>query len=105
MLTKGAYTDKGLNAMTGLELKTQMVSRDDVLRENKLENLMKMDIILDELDNADNLEDGRPSNTLFTYHVSSPEYFTRFEPHTPQYKKLKMEFDSENKGPKWQHHR
>ena len=44
---------------------------------------------LNELDNTDNLEDGRPSNALLTYHVTANEDFTRFEPHTPQYKKLK----------------
>ena len=32
-LTKGVYTDKELNALIGLELKSQMVSCDDVLRE------------------------------------------------------------------------
>ena len=42
-----------------------------------------------------NLEDGRPSNVLLTYHVTSNEDFTHFEPHTPQYKKLKKgEFTS-----------
>ena len=50
---------------------------------------MKMVISLNELDNSDNIEDGRPSNTLFTYYVTSPEYYMRFEPRTPQYKKLK----------------
>ena len=44
---------------------------------------------LDELDNSDNLEGGIPSNTLFTYNVSSSEDFKHFEPKTPQYKKLK----------------
>ena len=44
-----------------------------------------------ELDNSDNLEDGRPSNALLTYHVTSNEDFTRFEPNIPQYKKLKNE--------------
>ena len=48
-----------------------------------------MTISLNELDNSDNLEDGRPSNTLFTYYVTGPEYSTCFEPRTPQYKKLK----------------
>ena len=42
---------------------------------------MKVAISLNELDNSDNLEDGRPSNTLFTYYVTSPEYYTRYEPH------------------------
>ena len=43
-----------------------------------------------ELDNTENLEDGRSSNTLLTYHVTDNDKdFTHFEPHTPQYKKLK----------------
>ena len=48
-----------------------------------------MVVSLEELDNFDNLENGRPSNTLLTYYVTSPERFTRFKPHTPQYKVLK----------------
>ena len=64
-------------------------SREDVLRTNKLEKVTKMVISLNELDNSDNLEDGRPSNSLFTYYVTGPEYSTHFKPCTPQYKKLK----------------
>ena len=75
--------------LSGLELKSRMDSRDYVLKENKLKNVTKMVISLDKLDNPDNLEDGRPSNTLLMYCVSSPKYFTRFEPSTPQYKILK----------------
>ena len=49
-----------------------------------------MTLNLNELDNTDNLEDGRPSNALLTCYVTdNDEDFTRFEPHTPQYKKLK----------------
>ena len=44
---------------------------------------------LDELNNTETLEDGRPSNTVFTYYVSSYGGFTSFKPKTPQYKKLK----------------
>ena len=50
---------------------------------------MKVAITLKELDNSDNLEDGKPNNTLFTYYVTSPEYYTRFEPRNPQHMKLK----------------
>ena len=85
MLTKAVYTNKELNAILGLRLKSQMVSHDDVSRTNKLEKVTKMVISLNELDNSDNLEDEQPSNTLFT----NPEYFTRFKPVTLQYKKLK----------------
>ena len=48
-----------------------------------------MIINLDELNNSDNLEDGHPSNTLFTYHVTDDKDFMRFKPQTPQYRKLK----------------
>ena len=67
-LKKGVYTDKELNAIIGPELKSGIESCDYILRTNKLENVTEMAISLDELDNSDNLEDGRPSNTLFTYY-------------------------------------
>ena len=44
---------------------------------------------LDELDNTNNLEEEKPSNTLFTYYMPGSEDFMRSEPQTPQYKKLK----------------
>ena len=82
--------DKELNSLIGMELKSQMLdSRNDILRTNKLERITKMIISLNELDNSDNLEDGRPSNVLFTYYVTSSECYTLFEPQSPQYKKLK----------------
>ena len=90
VLNKVVYMDKELNALIGLELKSQMMdSRNDVLRTNKLEKITKMVISLNELDNSDNLEDGRPSNTLFTYYITGPEYSMHFEPVMSQYKTLK----------------
>ena len=90
VLNKGVYTDKELNSLIGMELKSQMLdSRNDILRTNKLVNGTKITISLNELDNSGNLEDGRPNNTLFTYFVTSPEYFTHFKHQSPQYKKLK----------------
>ena len=81
--------DKELAAIIGQELRLLMLdSREDVLRTNKLEKVKKM-VSLNELDNSDNLEDGRPSNTLFTYYVTGPKYSRRFELRTPQYKKIK----------------
>ena len=44
---------------------------------------------LDELDNSNNLENGSPNSTLLTYHVTSYDDSTHFEPYVPQYKKLK----------------
>ena len=90
VLNKGLYMDNELNSLIGMALKSQMLdSRNDIQRTNKLVNGTKITISLNELDNSDNLEDGRPSNVLFTYHVTSLEYFTRFKPQSPQYKKLK----------------
>ena len=53
-----------------------------------------MNLNLDKLDNSDNLEDGRPSNSLLTYHVTSNEDFMHSKPYTPQYKRLKSKKES-----------
>ena len=90
VLNKEVYTDKELNSLIGTELRSLMLdSRNDILRTNELEKVTKMVISLNELDNSDNLEDGRSSNTIFTYYVTGLEYSTLFEPRTPQYKALK----------------
>ena len=62
-----------------------------MIKKNKLKGITEMIIKLDELNNSDNLEDGHPSNTLFTYHVTDDKDFTHFKPQTPQYRKLKNE--------------
>ena len=88
VLNKGVYMDKEL--LIGMELKSQMLdSRDDILRTNKLKIITKVAISLNELNNSDNLEDARPSNNLYTYYVTSLEYYTCFEPRNPRYKALK----------------
>ena len=88
VLNKGVYMDKELNSLIGMELKLQMLdSGNDILRTNKLVNGTKISISLNELDNSDNLEDGKPSNTLFTYFVTSPEYFMLLEPPIPTMQK------------------
>ena len=61
---------------------------DQVTKKNKLKGIMEMIINLDELNNSINLKDGRPSNSLLTYYVTSNEDFMYFEPQNPQYKKL-----------------
>ena len=64
VLNKGAYMDKELTPLIGMELKSQILdSRNDILR---TEGITKMIISLNELNNSDNIEDGRPSNVLFT---------------------------------------
>ena len=90
VLNKGVYTDKELNSLIGTELKLQMLdSHNDIQRTNKLVNGTKITISLNELDNSDNLEDGKQSNLLFSHYVTSSQCYTLFEPQSPQYKKLK----------------
>ena len=84
VLNKGVYMDKELNSLIATELKSQMLdSCNDILRTNELEKVTKMVISLNELNNSNNLEDGRPSNVLFTYYVTSSECYMLFEPQTP----------------------
>ena len=82
VLNKAVYTDEELNAI-GQELKSRIGDCDDVLRTSKLVSGMKITISLNKLDNSYNLEDSRPRNTLFTYYVTSPEYYMNFESRTP----------------------
>ena len=70
---------------------------DQVIKKNKLKGITEMIINLNELDNSDNLKDGRPSNELLTYHMTDDKDFMHFGPQTPQYKRLKNgEFTSLN---------
>ena len=62
---------------------------DQFIKKNKLKGITEMIINLDELNNSDNLKEGRPGNKLLTYHVTDDKDFTRFEPDIPQYKALK----------------
>ena len=66
-----------------------MLHNNYINKKNKLGDVTEMVISLNELDNSNNLEDGRPSSTLFMYYVIDREDFMNFGPVTPQYKKLK----------------
>ena len=77
--------------LEGIIEHNQLETDDQVTKKNKLKGITEITLNLDELDNSDNLKDGRPSNELYTYHMTSNEDFTRFEPQTPQYRNLKME--------------
>ena len=56
---------------------------------DKLAFVTEMVLSLDKLNNTDNLEDGRLSNTLLRYHVTGSEEFMNVEPVAPQYKTLR----------------
>ena len=84
------YTIRELSALVEREIILTNLDNDPrIIKTSKLAKITNMTFNLDELDNSINLEDGRPSNTLFTYHVAGFRNFTSFEPVTPQYKKRK----------------
>ena len=98
MIPSETYADRELLSMLeGIIELNQFEVDDQVTKMNKLKGITEITLNLDELNNSDNLKDGRPSNTLFTYHMIDDKYFTHFEPQTPQYRKLKNgEFTSLN---------
>ena len=90
MIPSRTYAGRELLSMLeGMVELNQFVVDDQVIKKNKLKGITEMVINLDELNNSDNLKDGRPSNTLFMYHVTDDKDFTNFEPDIPQYKRLK----------------
>ena len=96
MIPSGTYAGRELlSIVEGMVELNQFVVDDQVIIKNKLKGITEMIINLDELNNSDNLKDGRPSNELLTYHVTDDKDFTHFELQTPQYRKLKnREFTS-----------
>ena len=80
-----------LSILEGMVELNKFLVDDQVTKMNKLKGITEMITSLDEVDNTDNLEDGKPSNSLLTYHMTSNEDFMSFEPQNPQYKKLKNE--------------
>ena len=98
MILSGTYSGRELLSIVEwmVDLNKFLVD-DQVIKKNKLKGITEMIINLDELNNSNNLEDGHPSNTLFTYHATDDKDFTHFDPQTPQYRKLKNgEFTSLN---------
>ena len=90
LIPSGTYAGRQLlSIVEGMVELNQFEVDDRVTKTNKLKCITEITLNLDELSNSDNLKDGRPSNELFTYHVTDDKDFTRFEPQTPQYRKLK----------------
>ena len=97
-IPSGTYAGRQLlSIVEGMVELNKFEVDDQVIKTNKLKGITEMIINLDELNNSVNLKDGRPSNELLTYHLTDDKDFMRFEPQTPQYRKLKNgEFTSLN---------
>ena len=81
VIPSGTYADRELLSMLeGIIEHNQFEVDDQVIKKNKLKGITEMIINLDELNNSDNLKDGRPRNELLTYHLTDDKDFTHFEP-------------------------
>ena len=98
LIPSGTYASRQLlSILEGMVEPNKFLVDDQVTKTNKLKGITEITLNLDELDNSNNLKDGRPSNSLLTYYVTSNENFMHFKPQNPQYKKLKNgEFTSLN---------
>ena len=98
IIPSGTYAGRELLSMLeGFIELNQFEVDDQVTKTNKLKGITEITLNLDELNNSDNLKDGKPSNELLTYHVTDDKDFMCFKPQTPQYRKLKNgEFTSLN---------
>ena len=91
-ISNGSYTKREIDAIVGRKHILVDLSNDfRIIKMNKSAKVTDMIFNLNELNNSGNLKDGRPSDALFTYYVSSSKYFMHFEPQTPQYKALKVD--------------
>ena len=87
LIPSGTYASREL--LEGIVELNKFEVDDQVTKTNKLKGTTEITLNLDDLNNNDNLKDGRPSNDLLTYNVTDDKDFTCFEPQTPQYRKLK----------------
>ena len=90
MILSGTYTSRQLLSMLeGIIELNQFEADDQVTKTNKLKGITEITLNLDELNNSNNLKDGRPSNSLLTYYVTDDKNFMHFEPQNSKYKILK----------------
>ena len=81
IIPSGTYAGRQLLSMLeGIVELNQFEVDDQVTKTNKLKGITEITLNLDELNNSDNLKDGRPSNELLYYHVSDDKEFMHFEP-------------------------
>ena len=84
LIPSGTYVSRELLSMLeGMVELSKFLVDDQVTKTNKLKGITEIILNLDELDNSNNLKDGRPSNSLLTYYMTSNEDFTHFEPQNP----------------------
>ena len=90
MIRSGTYAGTDLlSIVEGMVELNQFAVDDQVIKMNKLKGITEITLNFDKLNNSNNLEDEKPSNSLLTYHMTDDKDFTHFEHQTTQYRKLK----------------
>ena len=80
LIPSGTYASRKLLSMLeGINELNQFEVDDQVTKMNKLKSITEITLNLDELNNSDNLKDGRPSNSLLTYYVTDDKDFYAFQ--------------------------
>ena len=78
------FSSRELNAFVeGKHIISDLDNDPQIIKTNKLAKVTNVSLNLDELDNANYLENGHPNNTLLTYYMPGSEDFMNFEPQTP----------------------
>ena len=85
------YTSREIRVLLEKENMDLLDNNPQIIKINKLSKIVDMIFNLNEIDNTDNLEDGKPSNNLFTYHVTGSEDLTHLEPTPQSIRNLKTE--------------
>ena len=83
LIPSGTYASRELISMLeGTVDFNQFEVDDQVTKMNNLKGITEitLNLDLDELNNSNNLKDGRPSNESLTYYVTDDKDFKRFEP-------------------------
>ena len=92
MIPNGTYAGRQLLSMLeGMIELNQFEVDDKVTKKNKLKGITEITLNLDELNNSDNLKDGKPSNELLTYYVTDNKDFTCLDLTFHSTRPLKME--------------
>ena len=85
------YMSRELNAFVeGKHIISNLDNDPQIIKTNKLAKVTNMIFNLDEIDNTNNLKDGKPRNTLFMYYMPGSEDFMCFEPMAPDIRDSNM---------------
>ena len=83
-IPSGTYAGRQLlSIVEGMVELNQFEVDDQVTKMNKLKGITEITLNLNELNNSDNLKDGRPSHKLLTYHVTDDKDIYAFQTPNP----------------------